>query len=89
MKIVFADEAWEDDVQWQNEDKRLLIRINVLIADIQRGDAYEGMGKPEPLKHDLSGWWSRRINQEHRLVYCVKEVSGATQLWIAQCRLHY
>ena len=89
MKIVVAESAWDDYLYWQKEDKRLLKRINALIADITNGDPYEGIGKPEPLQHELSGWWSRRINQEQRIIYRIKEVDGKTQPWIAQCRYHY
>lgn len=84
MKITFSTKAWEQYLHWQQIDKRVLKRINILIKDIQRSP-FDGIGKPEPLKHALSGYWSRRINEEHRLVYKVSDDS----LLIAQCRYHY
>lgn len=84
MKLVFAEHAWEDYLYWQKTDKKILNRINMLIKEIQR-DPFHGIGKPEPLKHALSGYWSRRINDEHRLVYKVEDNS----VLIAQARYHY
>ncbi len=84
MKLVFADTAWEDYLYWQMQDKQMVQRINKLIRDIQR-EPFTGIGKPEPLKHALSGYWSRRINDEHRIIY--KIVPDA--LLIAQLRYHY
>ena len=84
MKKTFSSKAWDDYLYWQSADKAMLKRINALIKDIDRSP-FEGIGQPEPLKHDWSGYWSRRIDQEHRLVY---EISGDTIL-IAQCRFHY
>lgn len=84
MRLVFSKNSWEDYISWQNEDKKMLKKINVLIKDIQRSP-YEGSGKPEPLKYDLTGLWSRRIDREHRLVY---QVSGEDIL-IYSCRFHY
>ena len=84
MKITFSKNAWEDYISWQSEDKRILKRINELIKDIRR-TPYEGMGKPEPLKYDLAGLWSRRIDREHRLVYQANE----TEILIYGCRYHY
>lgn len=84
MKLIFAEKAWEDYLHWQKTDKKILSRINLLIKDIQR-DPFDGIGKPEPLKHALSGYWSRRINDEHRLVYKIENNS----LLIAQARYHY
>ncbi|HYN54801.1 MAG TPA: Txe/YoeB family addiction module toxin [Methylotenera sp.] len=84
MKLVFAEPAWEDYLYWQLQDKQMLQRINKLIREIQR-EPFAGIGKPEPLKHALSGYWSRRINDEHRIVYKVEENS----LFIAQLRYHY
>ncbi len=84
MKLIFADEAWEDYLYWQNQDQRMLQKINKLIRETQR-ESYAGIGKPEALKHALSGFWSRRINDEHRMVYRVEGDS----LLIAQLRLHY
>ena len=71
-KLVFSDEAWEDYLHWQETDRSMVRRINQLIKDIRRSP-YEGIGKPEPLKHQLAGWWSRRIDAEHRFVYRVTE----------------
>ncbi len=84
MKIVFAETAWEDYIYWQSTDKKILKRINKLIKETIRSP-FEGIGDPEPLKHNWSGFWSRRINKEHRLVYAVEEHA----LLIAQCRYHY
>lgn len=84
MKLVFAENAWEDYLYWQNTDKKLLKRINALIKNIQR-DPFDGIGKPEPLKHALSGYWSRRINDEHRIIYKIDNDS----VLIAQLRYHY
>ncbi len=83
MKITFSKIAWEDYTSWQSEDRRMLKKINDLIKDIQR-TPYEGMGKPEPLKYDLSGLWSRRIDREHRLVYQANE----TEILIYSCRIY-
>ena len=84
MNIVFSEQAWEDYLYWQKTDKKLVQRINGLIKEIAR-TPYSGTGKPEPLKHALSGYWSRRINDEHRIVYKVTNDS----LLIAQLRYHY
>ncbi|MCG9885576.1 MAG: Txe/YoeB family addiction module toxin [Cyanobacteria bacterium] len=84
MKLIFAENAWEDYLYWQGQDKRTLKRINELIRATQR-DPYGGIGKPEPLKHALAGFWSRRITDEHRMVYRVE----GDALWIAQLRYHY
>lgn len=84
MKINFSETVWEDYLYWQKTDKKLLNRTNELIKVIMR-TPFEGIGKPEPLKHGLVGYWSRRINDEHRLVYKVQDDS----LLIAQCRYHY
>jgi toxin YoeB len=84
MKITFSKNAWEDYTSWQSEDRRMIKKINNLIKGIQR-TPYEGMGKPEPLKYDLSGLWSRRIDREHRLVYQANE----TEILIFSCRYHY
>ena len=84
MNLVFSREAWEEYLVWQREDPRMVKRINQLIKEIIR-DPYRGIGKPEPLKHALQGYWSRRINAEHRIVYRV--VKGG--LWIAQLGYHY
>jgi toxin YoeB len=84
LKIIFSESAWEDYLYWQQADKRVLKRTNELIQAIQR-DPFQGIGKPEPLKYGLSGYWSRRINDEHRIVYKVQDDA----LLIAQCRGHY
>lgn len=84
MAIKFASSAWEDYLYWQQTDKATLKRINTLIKEIQR-TPFEGIGKPEALKHQLSGFWSRRIDDRHRLVYAVED----NALLIAQCRDHY
>jgi toxin YoeB len=84
MKITFSLNSWEDYISWQTEDKKILKKINVLIKDIQ-GTPYSGLGKPEPLKYDLAGFWSRRIDREHRLVY---QVIGS-EILIYSCRYHY
>ncbi|KLO25299.1 addiction module protein [Mycolicibacter heraklionensis] len=84
MKLVWDESAWDDYLYWQHQDRKVLRRINQLIADIQR-NGNEGIGKPEPLRHGFHGYWSRRITVEHRLVY--KVVDG--EIRIAQCRLHY
>lgn len=84
MKLTFSDEAWEDYQYWQRQDRKMVERINKLIKEVQR-DPFAGIGKPEPLKHALSGFWSRRITDEHRLVYRVTEDA----LEIAQLRFHY
>lgn len=84
MKIIFTDDAWEDYLYWQQIDKAILKKINRLIKEIVR-TPFEGTGKPEALRANLSGFWSRRINQEHRLIYRVEE----NAVVILQCRYHY
>jgi toxin YoeB len=88
VKLSFWPTAWEDYLHWQGDDRRGLERINALIKECQR-DPFRGTGKPEPLGGNLSGWWSRRINREHRLVYRVSGSGEAQTLEIAQCRYHY
>lgn len=88
MKIVFASAAWEDYLHWQAEDAKLLVRVNVLIKECLR-DPFRGTGKPEPLGGNLSGWWSRRINSEHRLVYRVTGKGEGQALEVVACRYHY
>lgn len=85
MIKVWDDEAWEDYVSWQSKDKKTLKRINALIKDIERNGCLTGIGKPESLKYDLQGWYSRRIDEKNRLVYRIKE----KHIEIAQCRNHY
>lgn len=84
MRLIFSDAAWEEYLFWQKTDKKILRRINSLIKEIKR-TPHEGKGKPEPLKHALSGYWSRRITDEHRIVYKVTDDS----VLIAQLRYHY
>jgi toxin YoeB len=84
MKYVFVDESWEDYLYWQKTDKKKLQRINELLRDIAR-HPFDGIGKPEPLKHQLAGYWSRRIDEEHRLIYTVRN----DEILIAKCRFHY
>jgi len=84
MMLAWASGAWDDYLYWQQQDKQMLKRINLLIKDIQR-QPFTGIGDPEPLRHNWSGYWSRRIDREHRLVYKVTQES----LTIAQCRYHY
>jgi toxin YoeB len=84
MKITFSKNAWEDYLFWQAENKKILKKINSLIKDIE-SNPYSGIGKPEPLKYGLSGFWSRRISDEHRLVYQVTD----TEILIAACKSHY
>lgn len=84
MKILFSERAWEDYLYWQQIDKKMLNRVNSLIKDIQR-NPYSGIGKPESLKHGLSGYWSRRIDDEHRILYKIEDDT----LLLAQISYHY
>jgi toxin YoeB len=84
LKLIFSESAWDDYLYWQKMDKKLLKKVNELIQAIMR-EPFTGIGKPEPLKYDLSGYWSRRINDEHRIVYKITDDA----LLIAQCRSHY
>lgn len=84
MKITFTKIAWEDYLSWQKEDKKILKKINALVKEVMRMP-FGGRGKPEPLKYDLTGYWSRRIDQEHRLVYQYKQ----GKVLIYSCRFHY
>ncbi len=84
MKLIFSEQAWDDYLYWRKIDRKLVKRINDLIKEIAR-TPFTGTGKPEPLKHALSGYWSRRINDEHRIVYKVVDDS----IFIAQLRYHY
>jgi len=83
-RIIFSKNAWDEYISWQNEDKKMLRKINALIKDIQ-SNPFEGIGKPEPLKYDLAGLWSRRIDREHRLVY----QDEGSDLLLYSCRYHY
>lgn len=84
LDLLFLPEGWEDYLYWQIQDKKTLRRINTLIKDIQRSP-FDGLGKPEPLKGNYQGWWSRRIDEVNRIVYKIE----ATKLVVAQCRTHY
>ena len=84
MRLIFSDHAWEEYLYWQRTDRKILKRINKLIEEIKR-HPYEGLGKPEPLRYALSGYWSRRIDSEHRIVYKVEDDA----IFIAQLRYHY
>ncbi|MDN5858282.1 MAG: Txe/YoeB family addiction module toxin [Pseudonocardia sp.] len=84
MKILFSSQAWEDYLWWQSQDRKILKRINLLISDITR-NGNDGIGKPEPLRHEYRGYWSRRITDEHRLVCAL----GDDEIRIAACRYHY
>ncbi len=84
MNLIFSDRAWSDYQHWQETDRRMLRRINELLKDIKRSP-FNGIGKPEPLRHQLAGFWSRRIDSEHRLVYAVTQAG----IEIASCRYHY
>lgn len=84
MKLCFVDESWEDYLYWQKTDKKILARINKIIKDIARSP-YDGIGKPEPLKHKYRGFWSRRIDEEHRIIYRIDD----QEIWIVKCRYHY
>jgi len=88
LKLVFADNAWEDYLHWQQADDNVLTRLNDLIKECQR-TPFKGTGKPEPLKGSLAGWWSRRITREDRLVYRITGKGNEQQLEFAQCRFHY
>lgn len=84
MIIAFVEQGWEDYLHWQKTDKKVLRKINSLLKDIAR-QPFEGLGSPEPLKHDLAGYWSRRITLEHRLVYRIHK----GEVRVIQCRYHY
>jgi toxin YoeB len=88
MKLVWSPHAWADYLHWQDTDPEMVAKINGLIKDASR-NPFKGLGKPEPLKGALSGWWSRRITGEHRLVYRVAGKDDAQALEIAACRYHY
>lgn len=82
--IAFKGEGFDDYVYWQNQDRKTLKRINQLLRDIDRSE-YSGIGKPEPLKHKLQGWWSRRIDEENRLIYRIQ----GNEIQVLSCRFHY
>jgi toxin YoeB len=85
VNVAFTPDGWEDYLHWQGADRKLLKRINLLLADIMRGDPYEGIGKPEPLRHSVPGAYSRRIDHEHRLVYVIVDA----EVVVLQARYHY
>jgi toxin YoeB len=84
MKYIFVDESWEDYLYWQKNDKKIIAKINALLKDISR-NPYSGIGKPEPLKYKYQGFWSRKIDHEHRLIYQFRD----GDILIAKCRFHY
>ena len=84
-RLAWTDEAWKDYIYWQTQDKKTLKRINRLLDDIKRNDPFKGIGKPEPLRENLSGFWSRRIDDTNRLVYAIDEV----YITVISCRYHY
>jgi len=84
MKLIWSEKSWDDYLSWQKLDKKILKKINTLIKEVKR-NPFDGIGKPEPLKHELAGYWSRRISDEHRLVYEVSDES----VFIVSCRYHY
>lgn len=88
MKIIFSSRSWADYLYWQSADRDVLDRMNDLIKDSSR-QPFTGVGKPEPLRNEMSGWWARRIDQEHRLVYRVTGKGDAQTLEISACRYHY
>jgi toxin YoeB len=88
LRLIFSERSWNHYLYWQENDAKLLAKINDMIEECQR-HPFKGTGKPEPLGGNLSGWWSRRINQEHRLVYRVSGKGDTQALEIAQCRYHY
>ncbi len=84
MRYIFVDESWEDYLYWQKTNKKYVRKINDLLKDISR-TPFTGLGKPEPLKYKYKGFWSRRIDNEHRLIFAVRD----DEIWIAKCRYHY
>jgi toxin YoeB len=88
MKLLWSEHAWEDYLYWQEADRQVLRRINALLQDIRRSP-FKGVGKPEPLRGDLAGWWSRRITGDHRIVYRARGIGDGQEIEIAACRYHY
>ncbi|HEY2069211.1 MAG TPA: Txe/YoeB family addiction module toxin [Rhizomicrobium sp.] len=88
MNVLWIANAWREYLEWHDSDPKMWARINSIVRDIQR-DPFRGIGKPEPLKADMAGWWSRRIDDEHRLVYRVIGTGVDQRIHIIQCRLHY
>jgi toxin YoeB len=88
VRVLFDPEAWDEYVFWQQEDRKITAKINQLIEDCRR-HPFTGLGKPEPLRQNLKGWWSRRIDGEHRLVYRVRDTGESQVLEVLSCRFHY
>lgn len=88
MKLPWTEQGWDDYLYWQEHDSDFIQKINVLIKDTRRSP-FQGLGKPEPLRNEMAGWWSRRIDREHRLIYRVTGKGEAQALEIAACRFHY
>ena len=88
MRVVFTDAGWDDYLRWAHNDTAVLARLNALIVNARRRP-HQGLGRPEPLKGSLAGWWSRRITREHRLVYAVEGAGLEQRIIVAQCRYHY
>ena len=88
MKLLWGETAWEDYLYWQSNDRDIVRRINVVVRDMLR-DPFNGTGKPEPLRGDLAGWWSRRITGDHRIVYRMRGTGNEQRLEIVACRYHY
>lgn len=88
MKLLWTARGWEDYLYWQGADAKIVARINELVRDARR-NPFAGIGKPEPLRNEMSGWWSRRINHEHRLIYRVTATGETQALEISACRFHY
>ena len=88
MRVVFLPDGWADYLHWASEDPKIAKKVNDLIENLSR-TPFQGLGKPEPLKNDRLGWWSRRVTEEHRLVYRVTGVGKDQRVEIAQCRFHY
>jgi toxin YoeB len=88
MKLIFSGRSWADYLFWQENDRAMLNRVNALIADTRRSP-FSGIGKPEPLRNEMSGWWSRRVDSEHRLIYRIAGSGDAQALEISACRFHY
>ena len=88
MKLLWSENAWEDYLYWQQSDQEVLRRVNTLLQDIRRSP-FKGIGKPEPLRGDLAGWWSQRITGDHRIVYRARGIGEEQQVEIIACRYHY
>ena len=88
MNLLWTDRGWNDYMHWQGVDSKMVSRINEIVRDTRRSP-FKGIGKPEPLRNEMSGWWSRRITDEHRLVYRVSGAGDNQALQIASCRFHY